>query len=179
MKSASTKAVIMAALFTILLQPGSPARAQVYQWEDEQGMLNLTDNLEKVPEKYRDRATEIILPKDEGRPGENAPSPPGGPKETIKEQADLQGRSREWWQGRAREWREKKSRAAQELALAKERLNTIPMSLPFPAREREKQEILREMGTYEGQVREAERILNEVLPEEARKAGAPPGWVRE
>lgn len=181
MKSVSTKTIIMAALFTILLQLGSPALAQVYQWEDEQGVLNLTDDLEKVPEKYRDRATEVILPKDEGRPEKNAPSPPGGPEETIKdpEQADLRGRSREWWQGRAREWREKKSRAAQELALARERLNTIPMSLPLPAREWEKRKILREMGAYEGQLREAERMLNEALPEEARKAGAPPGWVRE
>lgn len=58
----------------------------------------------------------------------------------------------------------KKDRAARQLARAEER---------------EKRKILLEMENDREQIREAERMLNEVLPEEARKAGAPPGWLRE
>lgn len=75
MKNASTKGVGMAALFTMLLQLGSPALAQVYQWEDEEGVVNMTDNLKNIPEEYRDRAREILLPKEGKQPGNNAPSP--------------------------------------------------------------------------------------------------------
>lgn len=181
MRGASPKAVGLATLFLILLPLGSTtALTRFYQWEDEQGVVNMTDDLKNVPEEYRDRAKEMTLPTEE-RPESSAPSPPSRPERPIKhpEEVDFQGRNREWWRKRAGAWREKRDKAARQFARDEERLNAIPMNLSLRARERERRKILREMENDRERVREAERMLNEVLPEEARKAGAPPGWLRE
>ncbi|NKE73508.1 hypothetical protein [Candidatus Manganitrophus noduliformans] len=96
------------------------------------------------------------MPKEDERPGNNAPSLTNRLERPIKhpEEVDFRGRTREWWRKRAGKWRERKNKAAQQLARAGERLNTIPMNPSLRAREREKREILREMETYKGQVRE-------------------------
>ena len=98
---------------------------------------------------------------------------------TPREDVDFDGHNREWWQARVSEWKRKKTRAKQRLANASERLNTVPLTLPFLAREKKEREIRQKIQAYKAKAQEAEQMLNEVLPEKARKAGAPPGWLRE
>ncbi len=35
------------------------------------------------------------------------------------------------------------------------------------------------MNNVQSEIEQAKHMLNEVIPEEARKAGVPPGWLRE
>ncbi len=37
---------------------------------------------------------------------------------------------------------------------------------------------MQEIEKYKQEIREAQEMLETVLPDEARKAGAPPGWLR-
>lgn len=164
-------------LFFFLVS-GSPVLAQVYRWEDEQGVIHMTDDLQKVPEEYRERTREIILPK-EKEVVSSLPKTEGSQVITPYKDADLVGHDRKWWQNRVREWKQKKTEAEQQLAEARKQLNMIPLNLSFPIRLQTKQEILQDIETYEKKVQEAEQVLSEELPEEARRAGAPPGWVRE
>lgn len=157
----------------------SPIWAQIYRWEDERGVVHMTDDPRKIPEKDRGRVEVIPLP--ESKEGA-VPSPPlaEAPEAMAPSgQADAQGHDRAWWQGQMKKWREKKSEAERQLAEAKGRLNRILMSFPSIARRQKEAEIREEIKEYEEQIQEAARMLSEVLPEEARKAGAPPGWLRE
>ncbi|HZR46085.1 MAG TPA: DUF4124 domain-containing protein [Candidatus Manganitrophaceae bacterium] len=175
----SKKVFGVAMLLTVLLcEAQLPALGQVYQWEDERGTVHLTDNPQTIPEKYRERAKEIILPKEK-----EGSAPPGGPEESApfipSEKVDNQGHNREWWQGLMKEWREKKVKAEEKLADANGRLGRLQMVYPSLAQQREETAVREEIRQRQEELREAERMLDEQLPEEARKAEAPPGWLRE
>lgn len=97
-----------------------------------------------------------------------------------KEEVDAQGHGKDWWQSRVRQWEEERDRAmAQIEKLNLERADLQFKNLMASERVQERNRISQEITLEEGKKREAERMLNEVLPEEARKAGAPFGWLRE
>lgn len=138
---------------------GSPALAALYEWEGEGRAVPMTDDLKK-----------------ESPPGIGARKP-----QMIIASGDVddQGHDREWWQKRVQEWERKKAEAQQQLARAQEEIKAIPL-IPRTAERTEKKERLQtEIEISQAQIEEADRMLNEELPEEARKAGAPPGWLRE
>jgi hypothetical protein len=175
--------MIWLVVLMFLLGSGSSLWAKdFYQWQDDQGVVHLTDDLQNVPERYRDRVREITLPDEKSGPSEAPPAPPtteGQQGFQPPEETDSEGHNREWWRNRIEGWRETKAEAEQQLADARERLNTIPLTLAEVTRAQKRREIQLEIETYEKQIQEADRMLKEVLPEEARKAGAPPGWLRE
>lgn len=49
--------------FLLFLFVGSPAYGDVYKWVDEKGTLHFTDDLSKIPEKYRPEVETIKRPK--------------------------------------------------------------------------------------------------------------------
>lgn len=160
----------------------SPAPAQVYQWEDEEGTLHMTDDLKKIPEKYREGMREIVLPDEETEEEEAASGPAGtdaAKADLPTAQRDNQGHDREWWQARVNGWRQKKGDAERKLAEANGRLGKIRRVNPTVALKQEEAAVREEIRRRQGEIKEAERMLKEQLPEEARKAEAPPGWLRE
>jgi len=48
-------------LFVLIF--ASSASAAVYKWVDEQGVINFTDDLTKIPPDYRDKAEEVNVPR--------------------------------------------------------------------------------------------------------------------
>lgn len=161
--------ILVASLVCIWIFPGF---AQIYRWIDEEGVINFTDNPDKIPERYRGRFDIVILSplsqKEEITVLPLTPSPP-------REEADLQGHGREWWHERVRGWEEKRDQAIAQL----EKLNLELQELRFRnILYTEQNRILGEIQIAEQERQEAEQILTEILPEEARKAGALPGWLR-
>lgn len=78
----------------ILLFTGS-AFADLYQWKDEQGVIHITDSMEKVPSKYRDEVRVFKEgPKEAPSPHLDVETPP-----TLEREAeDLYGdQTLEWW----------------------------------------------------------------------------------
>lgn len=166
-------------LAVLILGRPAPASAQVYQWEDEEGTVHLADDLQKVPDRYRERAREIILPKEKKGSASSPESPEDAGPFIPSEKVDRQGHNREWWQARLKEWQGKKAKAERQLAEANGRLGEIRRVNPSVALMQEEAAVREEIRRREEELREAERVLNEQLPEEARKAEAPPGWLRE
>ena len=71
-----------------LLIFASSASAAVYKWMDERGVANFTDNLEKVPPPYRDRAEEVkvpIPPTQSLQPGRTSTKPPPIAQTLVRE----------------------------------------------------------------------------------------------
>lgn len=53
------KLIIISMAFWGLFLVVSTAQAQTYKWTDEHGRISFTDELSKVPEKYRESAVRI------------------------------------------------------------------------------------------------------------------------
>src|SRR3569832_951912 len=144
MKRNRAKNLFGVPILLVLLLIASPALAQVYQWEDEEGTVQMTDDLQKVPEKYRERAREIILPKK--KEGSASPDRPedSGPF-ILSEKVDNQGHNREWWQERLKGWRQKRAQAEEKLAEANGRLGQIRRVNPSVAMMQEEAEVRKEI----------------------------------
>jgi len=160
----------------------------LYQWTDDRGVVNMTDSLEKVPPKYRSRARGL-LQHGAGREKQDL-------EETRKgEQSQTidTGNSHDQDEIKKAEWQQRMLDAKRRLMVAEERCSQIEKrrnelvsrtgasvaALPT-------QEMLDEMNELDGELAsariEAGKARTEVevtIPDEARRAGIPPGWLRE
>lgn len=191
-KAAKVLGPVLAIVFA--LAPCALAGA-VYQWTDADGAIHFTDDPGKIPKKFRDTVKEIRPPDEPSEPEGTPSSEPEAQSRTQKqpepasepepsqvapsEPVDSRGHNQEWWRQRVQEWQDKKADAQAKLADAQERLGQERFLNATTGNMKRIQEISAEVEMYEQQIREAENMLTEVLPDEARKAQAPPGWLRE
>jgi hypothetical protein len=91
-------------LFMLFFGLSVTARADIYQWVDNKGVVNFTDNPDAVPKKYQNKVK--VLPSDdssqEGTPPETEqPSvqaaPPQQPVEQPPQQKIFGGHDETWW----------------------------------------------------------------------------------
>lgn len=161
-------------------------KSSLYQWTDEKGVVHITDDPGKIPEDYRSRAQKIEVP-EEKEPGEQydrgAPERSTSRESGTAEEAEEDIRKGEW-QDRIRDWKNRLTDAEkryQELEKERSELFTqwgIPAYAPADVRLKAEQ-LEGEMAEVRKKIDEARHMIDEVIPEEARKAGIPPGWLRE
>lgn len=201
-----TTVLFLAAAFPILSQtvnqPGSPAerlqgeqlpgeenkeeqKHYFYQWTDSKGVVHIADELGKVPEKYRSRARKLeSLPGEiDGQGGQIEKTPAIDFREREAEEQD----QKEEWQRRMRVAKQQLADAEQhyrELGKRKEKLLeqwggiAALESGHFEGRE-EADRIDQEMKEAQQEIDNARNEVEAVIPDEARKEGIPPGWLRE
>lgn len=168
-------------LFLLLLTPAA-SRGAVYQWLDEQGNVGFTDDPEKIPEKYRQSATRLDGTSTPQKPNTNI-TPTVPPSTDATENAavlDNQGHDEQWWQARVQELHRRKK----ALLAEKERLtaNMDPLGklgLGSVEANQQAKEMKERLEQIDSEIAGIEYDLTVLLPEEARKANAPPGWLRE
>ena len=156
--------------------------ATIYKWVDKDGVVNFTDDLEKVPPSYRERV-EVETRKDV--PEESAPlsteaiAPSGKQDEMI---TDNYGRGEAWWRDKVRPWKEKLKEATENLEKAQKKFaeKTEEMGrkgLVSRARyQEEANKYSEEKKKYEAQMAEANEML-EKLKKEAEETKADPAWL--
>ena len=162
----------------------------IYQWVDEKGTLNFTDDLSLVPEKYRNQVQKKKSPKESSShlspqvsKEEEMEEKPG----SAPERRDLIGRGEEWWRTKAKEWNEKLLNAnknydtayaawkAKEKELDQSKLK--PKS--FQRKLKSEMKALEEkVNDWKKQREEAKNMLEKVLPKEAEEFNADPDWVK-
>lgn len=170
---------------------------EAYRWVDEKGTVHFTDDLNQVPEKYREKIRKEIFPK-EPAPAQPAPPPPTpSSKEgaTVKEsgqtpasqQKDILGRGEDWWRAKAIEWNEKLKTARKsyedarsEWEAKKQELETSKFRSDFIKRKLKAEIIAREekVKDCEKRMEEARNMLENVLPKQAQDDGANPDWLK-
>lgn len=154
-----------------------------YQWTDDRGVVHITDELGKVPQKYRGQATQLEVPKQEkaaeGRQGQQPPSVPAYSDALQQDEA------------KKAHWQQRMKYARQQLADAEQRYRQLEQqhkealeSAGSPATGRRQgrvdaERIEREMVRAQQEIDDARNRIEVGLPDEARKAGVPPGWLRE
>jgi hypothetical protein len=157
--------------------------AQVYKWVDDSGTLHFTDDPAKVPEEYWDRVEEKKAIKEEdGRPSGEGKWQKG---RVRREPTDRFGRRESWWRDRASKWWAKlenatsqHKRITKEIEEAREILEKARNDGKRRRYRRKIKRLEEEAKKYKAQIDEARHMLNDVLLNEARMAGADPSWLR-
>lgn len=169
---------VLAALLIFAILP-SYAVADFYRWVDKDGQENYTNELEKIPLEYRDRAVKVEIRDDRVSVGK---SPEGGKKRTpaYTKHKDRYGRGEEYWRRKAEKLRRELRRLEDEydLILKQEKEDEQPQKLT----QKKKKTITarnRRKAKLEKKIARKRHELEVELPEQARKADAYPGWIRE
>lgn len=161
----------------------APKKSFLYQWTDKKGVVHIADGLDKVPKGYRDKATKLRQPKEEDidqeqRVQQESRYPSGADAEAVD------AGEKAAWQQRMRDARQRLADSEKRYQELVQRRNELLRSWGGPASgqiaERiEADSVEQEMKETQKDIDEARNDLDIVLPEIARKAGIPPGWLRE
>ena len=155
----------------------------LYQWTDDKGVVSITDDLAKVPPVYRDKALKLTQPQTEDVDQKRQAQPQSGYSSgSGSETADAAGKA--VWQQRMRGARQRLEAAEKRYQELDQRRNELLQSWGGPASGRldtrtEADSVEQEMRGVQREIDAARNDLDVVIPEEARKAGVPPGWLRE
>jgi hypothetical protein len=171
-------AVLTAVL--VFLLASSAARGEFYKWVDRDGREFITNEKEKIPPEYRGSAKPVEVRDDRVSVGQ---SPAAGKAKSIKaeEHKDKYGRGEQYWRKRADDLRRKIYEQEDERLLlvkqekedeANPRKSASSKKKAASARNKKKAKI-------DSKIAKLKRELEVDLPEEARKADAYPGWIRE
>jgi hypothetical protein len=155
----------------------------LYQWTDDKGIVHITDGLGKVPKQYREKAIKLKQPKkediDQGQQVQQESIYPSGAE---SEAADAV--VKRVWQQRMREAKQRLEAAEKRHHELDQRRNELLRSWGGPAsghlaERTEIENIDQEIRDVQREIDEARNEVDVVIPEEARKEGIPPGWLRE
>lgn len=169
--------VLAACLFFIAV---TAAHAEFYRWVDKDGKEYFTNEPEKVPQQYRG-SVQTVKP-DESRVSVGDKSATvgkhGGPSGEHK---DKNGKGEEYWHRRADKLRLKLRDQQDEYTIVLKDLESQEQKTGKPAGKRKKSlsGLERKKVKLEKDIARTRRMLEVDLPEEARRADAYPGWIRE
>ncbi len=162
-------------LMLLWLTPAVPSvgAGEIFRWLDKSGEPHFTDNPAKIPPEYRDRAEVQTLP-------DLQVTEPIAPIGSIDQPAetDQEGHDEQWWRDQIQKWQSQKEALTLKLKEAEEKLARVQFENAYVYKTPETNELMQEIEKYKQEIREAQEMLETVLPDEARKAGAPPGWLR-
>ncbi len=156
----------------------------LYEWTDSKGIVHITDSLSNVPPKYRSEAQRLETPLGaegtESQPGEQSTT---SHPDYSKEEEILQNQKEEW-QNRMKAAKQKLAdaeRRYQDLSQKRDELLGSwggPASGHLEGRE-EAARIEQQLKQVQQEIDDTRQQIRVVIPNEARKAGIPPGWLRE
>jgi hypothetical protein len=177
----------------------TPGRAEVYKYVDKKGTVHYTDDPDQLPEPQRSkvlRELEEQIKKEQERrrklkeqgievPDERLPPPPPPPPphrpHPATNRLEQRKAARKVWEQRGQKARERVAELEEKCAeLKEERDRNKTDSLTF-ARPGAGKRYQKSQAAYENcqkDLKKARNYLNEGLPEQARRAGVPPGWIR-
>jgi hypothetical protein len=158
----------------------------LYQWTDDRGNAHISDSLEKVPPKYRSRARTLEqgVGEDGGQDLPAVEQPEYRPMEGIGWEENDEIRRAEWQQ-RMYDAKQRMADAENRLRHNEEQLKALQEKTGYglygytPEAEAEAARLESEIARAQVDLANARREVEVSIPEEARKAGVPPGWLRE
>jgi chromosome segregation ATPase len=154
----------------------------LYEWTDDKGTVHVSDDLGDVPQKYRQQVRKRLEPPGKEETGRQEQVTPQ-PAPESDEETDQEARKEEWQQ-RIGDWKERLADAEKRYKALEDERSVINMrwgttANALPAYRTRAIELEEEMTRVQKEIDEARNMINVVIPDEARKAGVPPGWLRE
>ena len=160
-------------------QDNDRKKQYIYQWMDDKGIVHITDGLGNVPPKFRPKAKRVETPKKEAiEEGQQEQ------RETFSPYEGDVGAKKAYWQQRMREARARLANAERRFRdLEQEKSDLIAKwgaaAYAIAEDRRSVGQIERELEQVKQEIAEARDMINVVIPDEARREGALPGWLRE
>ena len=156
------------------------AHADFYRWVDKDGKEFFSNELGKVPQEYRG-SVQTVKP-DESRVSiGDKPVAAGKPIGLAGEHRDKNGRGEEYWHRQAANLRLKLRDQQDEYNIVLKEMKDHDQKPGMPAGKKSKSlsGLERKKLKLEHEMARTRRKLEVDLPEEARRADAYPGWIRE
>jgi len=157
----------------------TPAHAEFYRWVDKEGKEFFANDPEKVPQEYRGGASKVEPDPSRVSVGEK----PVNARKTAAasaEHKDKHGRGEEYWHKRAANLRLKLRDQQDEYSLVQKQLEAQDQKTKKPgSREKTNAGLEKKKMKLEKDIARTRRMLDVDLAEEARRADAYPGWIRE
>lgn len=188
--------------FLCMLSP-TQGMAQIYQWEDDQGGVHFSDDLSQVPENKRSKskrekkkftedndsistikspsnAADVptkessLIEKTEGSTDKKEKASTDGPKTKVADKDNPQ--KEEYWQDKVAKSQKELDAAQRDLdQLDEARRKNLESGPGMQARQAEYAE---KEAALKTKIEGLQKDLDETIPEEARRAGIPPGALR-
>lgn len=165
---------------SLLLFSASHAFADFYRWIDNEGKESFTNDPKQIPQEYRGEA-EVVTP-DEGRVSvADTAAPSRTASAAVKDHRDKNGRGEEYWRRKAENLRLKLRDQQDEYDLVLKQLDEYDQKARYGNGKKKKtvSNLEKKKLKLEKEMARTRRMLETDLPEEARKADAYPGWIRE
>lgn len=174
MRAAVAAAVLMAVLAS------SEARAEFYKWVDRDGREFITNEQEKIPAEYRGSARPVDVRDDRVSVGRK-PAVDRNRPAAAPDHKDRYGRGEQYWRMRSENLRRQLREQEDDLGLIAQQEKDDEGKLKKNAASAKKTRSARakKRAAIERKIAKLTRELDVDLPEEARKADAYPGWLRE
>ena len=160
------------------------AHAEFYRWVDKDGKESFTNDRVNVPQEYRSSAVAVNPDESRVSVGEK-PVLVGKPSAPRTDHKDKYGRGEEHWHKRAAKLRKELVilQDKHDLFLKQEKdAENNPHNLSASASNKRKKSLSKrekQKSILERDLVQKKHELEVELPEEARKADAYPGWIRE
>lgn len=157
----------------------------IYKWVDKEGMVNFTEDYNKVPPISRDRIEELYISEETPKMGPSPPSQaPIEEKEGVAK--DIYGRDEASWRERVRPWKEQLKQAIVNYEIAnkrylerveelsgKDQLSRTQHKMGIT----ELHELKEDVKKYEAQIAETNEMLRK-LSKEAEETKANLDWLK-
>jgi hypothetical protein len=168
----------VAFVLCLLLFPSSYALADFYRWIDQDGNEFFTNDQKQIPPQYREQTT-VVKP-DESRVSVSDKLSGTAPV-VVKQHRDKYGKGEEYWRRRAENLRLKLRDKQGEYDLVVRQLDDQEeQAKKRPGKKSKSNASLgKKKMKLEKEIAALNRELEAELPEDARKADAYPGWIRE
>jgi hypothetical protein len=194
------KAVVAALIGSVLLfwAAPEPARAEIYKWVDKKGRVHYTDNPDQLPEPQRSkvlRELEEKLRKERERreklrkqgievPEERLPPPPPPPDNRphpATNRLEQRQADKKKWKALGKQARDQVAlleNKCKELQNERDRDSRDSLTHARPGAGQRYQKSQAAYQRCQKDLEKARHYLEVQLPEEARRKGIPPGWIR-
>jgi hypothetical protein len=186
-RKTSVAAFVAAALFLHALGAAGQDRF-LYQWTDEKGTVHITDSPDKVPKQYRSQTQSLRQSGEAAEAGQEQRVQQAAPGAAASEHdaAESEADQKEAWQRRMRNAKARLDDAQNRVLSIEQQKQAIALQWGSAGAALPPQQVLDQLKQLDsdlaGTQREIADLRNEinvVIPDEARKAGIPPGWLRE
>jgi hypothetical protein len=159
------------------------AQAALYQWKDDRGVINFTDNPDSIPAKYRKRVKKrpsinIEDAESAGQQEEGESPQVAEPAPTYENQALYGGHNEDWWRSRFNSQRDELKRIQDGLPAKKEELDAARRKMAiyaYPRYRKAYYDLLADIEKDNARIKELNNQL-ESLDNEASRAGVPMDW---
>lgn len=170
--------IVSTLVLAILFSFASDAQADFYRWVDKDGREFFSNEQKQIPPEYRDRAT-LVRPDDSRVSVANKGTAPVRQVVSNDGHRDRHGRGEEYWRQKATNLRLKLRNQQDEYDIVMKQLEEHPSAKGRGRKKKSVDGLEKKKMKLEKEMAQTRRMLEVDLPEEARKADAYPGWLRE